>query len=244
MRWVGSVSGGRAGERCHEFLLQAGQVGPTATRQRGLRSITRRRRPLRAKGQAATVLKPYYRRLSAESGPRDVEGSERVSPSSAASAAAFRLHSSQPRPLMPTRIRQRGCHLSPSSAARLTGNCRPLACRLVRLHWLRPSERVCSLQPQCDVATHERGGAFPERPRRGRPGIAPRQVRLDDAIEHRDQRRPFPVQRVGCAKSDPQAARLYSWMSPPRRSVRRSWCRGDAFTSGASWSLGRRCEVE
>jgi hypothetical protein len=35
----------------------------------------------------------------------------------------------------------------------------------------------------------------------------------------------------GVRKSDPQAARLYSWMSPPRRSVRRSWCRGDAFTS-------------
>jgi hypothetical protein len=27
MRWVCSISGGRAGERCHEFLLQAGQVG-------------------------------------------------------------------------------------------------------------------------------------------------------------------------------------------------------------------------
>jgi hypothetical protein len=190
------------------------------------------------------VLKPYYRRLSAESGPRDVEGSERVSPSSAASAAAFRLHSSQARPLMPTRSRHRRLSSEPILCRPTDRQLLSAGCRRVRLHWLRPSERVCSLQPQCDVATHERGGAFPERPRRGRPGIAPRQVRLDDAIEHRDQRRPFPVQRVGCAKSDPQAARLYSWMSPPRRSVRRSWCRGDAFTSGASWSLGRRCEVE
>jgi hypothetical protein len=41
------------------------------------------------------------------------------------------------------------------------------------------------------VAANERGGAFPDRRRRARPGIAPRQ---DAAVEHRDERRPFPVQ--------------------------------------------------
>ena len=35
----------------------------------------------------------------------------------------------------------------------------------------------------------------------------------------------------GVRKSDPQAARLYSWISPPRRSFRRSWCGRDALTS-------------
>jgi hypothetical protein len=39
-------------------------------------------------------------------------------------------------------------------------------------------------------------------------------------------------------KSDPQAAKLYSWMSPPRRSVRRSSRRGDAFTSRGVVAFG------
>ena len=46
------------------------------------------------------------------------------------------------------------------------------------------------------VAADERRGALPERRRRARRKIVPSQIRLDDAVEHRDQRRPFLVQRL------------------------------------------------
>jgi hypothetical protein len=41
-------------------------------------------------------------------------------------------------------------------------------------------------------------------------------------IHDRDTKFSRPFDARGVRKSDPQAARLYSWMSPPGRSVRRS----------------------
>jgi hypothetical protein len=55
-------------------------------------------------------------------------------------------------------------------------------------------DRAVSIQISL-VAAYKPGGALPKRRRRARPRIVLSQVRLDDAVEHRDQGRPLLMQR-------------------------------------------------
>ena len=59
-------------------------------------------------------------------------------------------------------------------------------------------------------------------------------MRLADRPRNPRSRRPA----CGMRKSGHKVARVYSWMSPPGRSVRWSWCRGDALPRGALRFLG------